>query len=135
MAQTHPTGYILIVDDDADIRFALRLFFEGEGYGVAEAQHGGVALDYLRQTSHRCVVLLDINMPQVSGITVLQTVQADAALYQRHAYCVMTAQDATLPIALARLMGTMPIRLIGKPFDLIHLLSVVTAAQARLTQP
>jgi CheY-like chemotaxis protein len=132
MPHSAQPGHLLIVDDDADIRNALRFFFADEGYDVAEAQHGGEALAYLRQTPRRYVVLLDLNMPQMNGVIFLKTIQADSRLAQRHAYCVMTAQDVTLPIDLARLVGPLRVRIIGKPFDLARLLTVVEAAQQQL---
>ncbi len=38
---------ILVCDDDRDIRNALRIYLNGEGYGVLEASNGKEALDKL----------------------------------------------------------------------------------------
>jgi len=59
---------ILICDDDADIRNALRIYLTAEGYAVAEAATGMEALAILeRQEIH--LVLMDIMMPGMDGVT------------------------------------------------------------------
>ena len=70
---------VLIVEDDADARESLAAFLEGEGYRVLEAQHGGEALELLRQSSV-CLILLDIFMPVMNG----------------HAFMVEQSRDPTL---------------------------------------
>jgi CheY-like chemotaxis protein len=59
---------ILIVDDDADIRFVISELLSDEGYTVAQAANGREALIYL-QTAHPlpCVILLDLMMPIMNG--------------------------------------------------------------------
>ena len=52
-------GQVLIVDDDATLRGLLRSIFEEEGYQVSEAVEGHAALDLLRRSPSRFVVLLD----------------------------------------------------------------------------
>ena len=67
---------ILICDDDADIRAALRLYLAPEGYGIFEAADGAEALALLaRETIH--LVLMDLMMPQLDGVS------ATAQLRQR----------------------------------------------------
>lgn len=57
---------VLVVDDDVDIRFVVRMILEGQGYAVMEAADGAEALVRLRE--HRpCVILLDLMMPGVDG--------------------------------------------------------------------
>jgi CheY-like chemotaxis protein len=41
---------ILIVDDEPDVRFMMRLIFEGAGHHVTEARHGGTALKSVKAT-------------------------------------------------------------------------------------
>jgi len=57
---------VLIVEDDEDVRGALAVFLEGEGYRVLEAADGLEALDHLR-TASVCMVLLDLWMPRMNG--------------------------------------------------------------------
>jgi CheY-like chemotaxis protein len=61
---------VLVVDDDDDIRDAIREILEGEGYRVRSAENGEVALDMIGEATP-CVVLLDMMMPVMSGPAVL----------------------------------------------------------------
>ncbi len=59
---------VLICDDEKDIVSALRLYLSAEGYGIFEAYNGKEALDIIgKEEIH--LVLLDIMMPQMCGIT------------------------------------------------------------------
>lgn len=58
---------ILVVDDDTDIREALREMLSEEGYDVAEAKDGLAALEYLRASPAPALILLDWNMGRMSG--------------------------------------------------------------------
>lgn len=69
---------VLIVDDDQTLRNLLRGVLEEEGYQVTEAAEGATALDFLRRSPHRFVVLLDYLMPSVGGKQVLHVVSQDA---------------------------------------------------------
>jgi CheY-like chemotaxis protein len=59
---------IAIVDDDADIRDALRTLLEEEGYRTIEAADGTDALSMLARAEVKPdVVLLDLMMPMMDG--------------------------------------------------------------------
>src|SRR3954454_13542694 len=60
-------GAILIVEDDDDIREAMAVFLQGEGYETAEAANGHEALRLLRSPTQFCLVLLDLYMPIMNG--------------------------------------------------------------------
>ena len=62
---------ILIVDDDDQIRYMLRLLFEAEGFAVREAENGKLALERYRQRAAD-VVILDILMPDMEGIETIR---------------------------------------------------------------
>ena len=62
---------ILIVDDSEMNREMLKAIL-GEGYKYAEAVDGAQALRMLRQDMHIDLMLLDINMPNIDGFTVLE---------------------------------------------------------------
>ena len=57
---------ILIAEDDADIRGLLRLYLEGEGYRVLEAEDGAKALELAREDPPD-MAILDIMMPGMNG--------------------------------------------------------------------
>lgn len=65
---------ILICDDQPEILRALRLYLEPEGYRIFEAATGVQALQKLRQEDIQ-LVLLDVMMPQMDGITALAKIR------------------------------------------------------------
>ena len=60
------SAVILIAEDDADIRGLLRLYLEGEGYRVLEAEDGARALALAREETPD-MAILDIMMPELNG--------------------------------------------------------------------
>jgi CheY-like chemotaxis protein len=58
---------VCVIDDDADIRDAIRFTLESVGYDVCEAADGAEGLACLRERGTICVVLLDLMMPRMSG--------------------------------------------------------------------
>jgi two-component system, NtrC family, nitrogen regulation response regulator NtrX len=65
------SGYVLVVDDEPDIRDLVKDILEDEGYQVDIAENGEVAKEKLRQRRPD-VLLLDIWMPDIDGITILK---------------------------------------------------------------
>jgi CheY-like chemotaxis protein len=61
------SGYILIVEDDDDIREALTQILELEGYAVREAANGREALDISANDPIPSLILLDLMMPIMDG--------------------------------------------------------------------
>jgi CheY-like chemotaxis protein len=59
--------YILIVEDDFDIREALTQILEEEGYAVRGASHGREALDLVAEAGAPKLILLDLMMPVMNG--------------------------------------------------------------------
>ncbi|MCW5851984.1 MAG: response regulator [Anaerolineae bacterium] len=72
--------YVFIVDDDFSIRDVFREILEDEGYSVASAANGRVALDKLRRGTRPCVILLDLMMPVMDGWQFRVEQQKDPAL-------------------------------------------------------
>ena len=64
---------VLIVDDEQSIRYVLREILEDEKYEVDDAENGEEALKKLQSQSYD-VVLSDIKMPKMDGMTLLQKV-------------------------------------------------------------
>ena len=109
---------ILVVDDEPDIRLLLREILEDEGY-QAEAAENGEDARRLRAESPPDLVLLDIWMPDVDGITLLKEWLRDDPLLpiimmSGHA-TVETAVEATRlgaydflekPLSMAKLLVT-----------------------------
>ncbi|MCJ7594272.1 MAG: response regulator [Desulfobacterales bacterium] len=67
---------ILVVDDDDMIRKLLKTFFTGKGYEVLTAASGGEALAKIKEGP--AIVLLDISMPGMDGLSVLDRIKETA---------------------------------------------------------
>jgi two-component system sensor histidine kinase and response regulator WspE len=70
---------ICIIDDNDDIRDIYRMKFKNEGFETVLASNGLDGLELIR-THHPGVVLLDIEMPKMNGIEVLQHIKADPSI-------------------------------------------------------
>jgi CheY-like chemotaxis protein len=123
---------VLIVDDDQDIRAMLRATLEDDGYAIQEAEDGARALDTLRAAPVGMVVLLDVMMPVLDGPAVLRAVVEDAALARRHAYVLITANIAAVPLDQARDRLRLGIPIVQKPFNMAVLLDAIAQAARRL---
>jgi two-component system chemotaxis response regulator CheY len=66
----------LVVDDSRVVRKVARRILEGHGFAVREAEDGQQALDACRTEMPDCV-LLDWNMPVMSGIDFLKALRAE----------------------------------------------------------
>lgn len=123
---------VLIADDDADLRETVRTLLESDGYAVSEATNGREALAALRSSSTPLVALLDMVMPGLSGLQVLEAVAADPVLSARHAYLLLTANHRPLLDGTADLLAQLGVIVVHKPFDIDFLLAEVARASARL---
>jgi len=116
---------ILVVDDEASIRRTLREILEYEDYAVDDAEDGAVALDKIR-SSRFDVVLLDVKMPKVDGLEVLQTISAE----QIDVPVVMISGHGTIETAVeATKLGAFDF--VEKPPDLNRLLLTIRNALDR----
>jgi CheY-like chemotaxis protein len=68
---------VLVVDDNPDSVAIMRGVLEGRGYDVAAAHSGTEALQFLKKEKVD-LVLLDVMMPEMSGMEVLQRIKEDA---------------------------------------------------------
>lgn len=65
------TAYILVVDDERDIRDLIKEILQDEGYKVASAENGAAA-QRSRRERRPDLILLDIWMPDIDGISLLK---------------------------------------------------------------
>ncbi|MFP5344830.1 MAG: sigma-54-dependent transcriptional regulator, partial [Gammaproteobacteria bacterium] len=72
-------AYILVVDDEPDIRHLVQEILEDEGYEVQAAENGAAAREK-RRTRRPDLILLDIWMPDVDGVTLLKEWSVEDAL-------------------------------------------------------
>lgn len=69
---------ILLVEDNETIRGAFRILLEESGYDVVEAATGADALTVARE-SRPDLILMDLGLPDISGLEVTRTLKADRA--------------------------------------------------------
>jgi len=69
-----PEPTILIVEDEAELAYSLRQALQGRGYRSQTAVNGFEALGIL-QTTPPAAVILDLNLPGVSGLELLQRIR------------------------------------------------------------
>ena len=117
---------ILVVDDEPDIRFLLKDILEDEGYQVDVAEHARAANE-IRRVSDPDLILLDIWMPQVDGVTLLKQWKAGG---DDHCPVVMMSGHGTVETAVeATRYGA--VDFVEKPLSMAKLLSTVKAALSR----
>jgi two-component system response regulator MprA len=111
---------LLLVEDDDDVRDAIAASLRDEGYVVAEAGNGRLALEWLRRNADPCLVLLDLWMPVMSGVEMRAAMVQDPRLAALPLVVVTAAGDGK---AQAEEMGA--IGYLRKPLDLRDLLETV----------
>jgi CheY-like chemotaxis protein len=94
---------ILIVDDDANIRTSLRVCLEQDGYIVEQASDGKEALELIRRDETPRLVLLDLAMPGMDGMTLLAQIRP--LVPQRIRVVVITAHGSAKTAIAAIRMG------------------------------
>lgn len=73
------TPAILIVDDFEELRTTLRIWLEERGYRVLEAGDGEEAIEVAR-LEHPALILMDIGMPERSGLSATYKIRKDPEL-------------------------------------------------------
>lgn len=123
---------VLIVDDDADIRWSIRQVLEDDGHEVIEAADGAEGLAQLQSAPQALVVLLDLMMPKLNGAGLLHHVAKDWALSTRNSYIVMTADNLYVPLAISGIMARLNIPVVTKPFDIRYMQELVKRRDEQL---
>jgi len=112
---------ILNVDDSMTMRKIVTLALKGQGHTVVEAENGKLALEMLPNQTIDAIIL-DINMPVMSGIEFLQAIKKLPA-YSKIPIVVLTTQgeDALKDQALS--LGAKAFMI--KPFQKDELLATL----------
>ena len=118
----------LIIDDEVQIRRLLRVALEGAGYDVHEADAGQPGLQAVAIVRPE-VVVLDLGLPDLDGLTVLQRLRE----WSTTPVVVLTVRDAESDKVGALDAGADDY--VTKPFSTAELLARLRAAQRRALPP
>ncbi|MDQ6611319.1 MAG: response regulator [Gemmatimonadota bacterium] len=122
-----PLPRVLIIDDEPSIRFALRRWFERQGWSADEATDGAKALEFLRSPAAAfngdyAVIVCDLRMPGMSG-SQFHAVLTDEYPALIEKLVVTTGDDVASP-PIGSVLGTHR-RVLQKPFEFDVLRSLV----------
>lgn len=115
---------LLIVEDDMEINELLRSFLEGEGYSITSAYDGKTALE-LFQKDHFDLVLLDLMIPKINGISVMKRIRNNSVV----PIIIISARDSDSDKTIG--LGFGADDYITKPFQPLELIARVKAQLRR----
>jgi two-component system alkaline phosphatase synthesis response regulator PhoP len=108
---------ILIVDDDESIRLVLQTYLSADGHTVATAVDGQDALEKVASAAPE-LILLDVNMPMLSGFEVLKRLKENPDT-QKIPVFMLTALKQECNISKGYQLGAE--EYISKPSNIEHL--------------
>ena len=111
---------ILLVEDDADSREAVRDILEDAGHTVATAQNGREGLSWLEQQPAPDLILLDLMMPVMNGWQLMSELSRNDRLHPIPVVLLSASGDLATK---ARELGA--VGYLRKPLDLDDLLAAV----------
>lgn len=120
-------GRILVVDDDPQIRRAMRATLSSKGYEVGDVRTGEEALDKLRAEAYD-LVLLDMNMPGMGGMETCRLIRAGSDI----AIIMLTITNTEKDKVGALDAGADDY--VTKPFSMPELLARIRASLRRMPQ-
>lgn len=119
---------ILIIEDEPALLETLKHFLEGEKYIVETANNYRLALERIGTYDYDCI-LLDIMLPDGSGIDLLKEIKA---LSKKDAVIILSAKDSVEDKVLGLDLGADDY--LAKPFSLMELHSRIKSAIRRNNQ-
>lgn len=125
---TVPAPVLLLVEDDEGTRRAVARHLRGHGYRVLEAPDGEAALAAW-EGARPDLILLDLGLPGIDGLSVVQRVRRDATT----PIIVLSARDQELDKVAALDAGADDY--LTKPFGMLELRARVHAALRRTLAP
>jgi DNA-binding NtrC family response regulator len=122
-----PILRVLVVDDEALIRWSLSEVLAESGHSVTEAADGASAVRALNGDGPFDVVLLDYRLPDSNDLNLLSTIRRQSP---QSAVVMMTAYGTPEMTSGALALGAY--RVVPKPFGVHDLIALVSQAHAAL---
>ena len=118
---------ILVVEDEPTLRETLVEALEADGFGVVGASDGRMALERFR-SDHPDLVLLDLMLPEISGIEVCRIIRAESPV----PVIMLTARGSEVDRVVGLELGADDY--VTKPFSLRELSARIRAVFRRVEQ-
>jgi two-component system chemotaxis response regulator CheY len=116
---------VWIVDDDADMRSATHLMFKILGYDLREFADGRDVTRVLLSGESPDLLFLDLNMPEVSGLDILQFIRS-RKIWKKMPILIMSSDAEDARVEQTMRMGADGY--VFKPVSLEELESSISAA-------
>ncbi len=114
-------GSIVIVDDDENSRWVARTLLEANGFSIFEATNGKAALELMFSIDEPALVILDLQMPIMSGPELL-TIMRSYERLERVPVLICSASPPGGPFDEPRVVDYL-----RKPYDGAELVAMVRA--------
>lgn len=109
-----PTHHLLVIDDEPYIGRIVRSQFERGPYKVSSVTEAETALEFLRHNDDVDCILVDLNMPGMSGVEFLEVARREPS-YRKIPMLVLTAAGQIGQVERAQELGAAAI--VTKPFS------------------
>ena len=125
MLTTHPPASILIVDDDPGTLQSIGDVLEHRGHAVQTATQARAALELLTDRAVDAAIL-DLHLPDVSGLVLLQAIKTSAPATE-----VIIITDQASATTAIEAINSGAFGYVTKPFKMDHLMATIDKALAK----
>lgn len=116
-----PTPVVLVVDDEALIRWSLSEALTESGYVVRQAATGAEARAVLASADHKdLIIILDLRLPDVADLSLLRDIRASRPDVP---VVMMTAHGSAEEARQALALGA--VQFVNKPFDVTEMVQLI----------
>jgi CheY-like chemotaxis protein len=109
---------LLVVDDDKDITDMVKFYCESKGLDCTVVNNGNDGLEVIRKNNESDLILLDLVMPEVSGLHVFESLKKENLLEARNIVIFTASTD---PIVMAEIRNSGVKGILQKPCSLDEL--------------
>ena len=120
---TSSTATILVCEDDPSLRLLFRLTIEPRGYRVIEAGDGRSGIE-LARSSAPDLLIIDMGLPDCTGIEVARTLREESAL-ERTPILMTTTTGSMQPGDRLTAEDAGVDAFLYKPFDMVRLVTEI----------